>query len=401
MNIEPAFPNIPHGTVFGDGGVISINDKLGYGWCIDLGVPEPSKAPNKYTTPQKLTHVAPLMTAENGKLGPDHKVQPITPVALEGHRKDAAVYIIKELIKQYKSGVRPRSVTDEAFRLNVALQTLLTSSRQRFGTEMSKQLQNDPGFPEFFEKLTGFALRDANNNPYLEYTGNSDHPIPTSGPNEFITVIPPNDYSIEKLWMTGQGGNQRIIPVDQPGLDIPEDKPSETPTTTSETPTTTSEAPTTTSAAPTTTEPAPATTSEVPAQQPKPEPKHPKIATQAKLDGKDQVVAGATVNDTVTYKDLVPGKKYTLSASLVDKSDESKVLGKGTKEFTPSEANGEVVVPITVDQSVTEPVKAAVAFEELTSAEVTAEGEDSPKGGDTPETTSDDNQVADHKDINY
>ncbi|WP_125196520.1 VaFE repeat-containing surface-anchored protein [Corynebacterium bovis] len=400
MNIEPAFPNIPHGTVFGDGGVISINDKLGYGWCIDLGVPEPSKAPNKYTTPQKLTHVAPLMTAENGKLGPDHKVQPITPVALEGHRKDAAVYIIKELIKQYKSGVRPRSVTDEAFRLNVALQTLLTSSRQRFGTEMSKQLQNDPGFPEFFEKLTGFALRDANNNPYLEYTGNSDHPIPTSGPNEFITVIPPNDYSIEKLWMTGQGGNQRIIPVDQPGLDIPEDKPSETPTTTSETPTTTSEAPTTTSAAPTTTEPAPATTSEVPAQQPKPEPKHPKIATQAKLDGKDQVVAGATVNDTVTYKDLVPGKKYTLSASLVDKSDESKVLGKGTKEFTPSEANGEVVVPITVDQSVTEPVKAAVAFEELTSAEVTAEGEDSPKGGDTPETTSDDNQVADHKDIN-
>lgn len=70
VNIEPAFPNIPHGTVFGDGGVISINDKLGYGWCIDLGVPEPSKAPNKYTTPQKLTHVAPLMTAENGKLGP-------------------------------------------------------------------------------------------------------------------------------------------------------------------------------------------------------------------------------------------------------------------------------------------------------------------------------------------
>ncbi|WJY78546.1 VaFE repeat-containing surface-anchored protein [Corynebacterium bovis] len=400
VNIEPAFPNIPHGTVFGDGGVISINDKLGYGWCIDLGVPEPSKAPNKYTTPQKLTHVAPLMTAENGKLGPDHKVQPITPVALEGHRKDAAVYIIKELIKQYKSGVRPRSVTDEAFRLNVALQTLLTSSRQRFGTEMSKQLQNDPGFPEFFEKLTGFALRDANNNPYLEYTGNSDHPIPTSGPNEFITVIPPNDYSIEKLWMTGQGGNQRIIPVDQPGLDIPEDKPSETPTTTSETPTTTSEAPTTTSAAPTTTEPAPATTSEVPAQQPKPEPKHPKIATQAKLDGKKAVVAGATVNDTVTYKDLVPGKKYTLSASLVDKSDESKVLGKGTKEFTPSEANGEVVVPITVDQSVSEPVKAAVAFEELSSTEVNAKGEDSPKGGDTPETTSDDNQVADHKDIN-
>ncbi|RRO86016.1 hypothetical protein CXF48_08700 [Corynebacterium bovis] len=165
-----------------------------------------------------------------------------------------------------------------------------------------------------------------------------------------------------------------------------EDQPTESaaPTTTSEAPTTTSEAPTTTSEAPKT-----------PVVD-----KHPEIATQAKLDGKDQVVAGATVNDTVTFKDLVPGKKYTLSASLVDKSDESKVLGRGTKEFTPDEADGEVVVPITVDQSVTEPVKAAVAFEELSSTEVTAEGEDSPKGADTPEATSDDNQVAEHKDIN-
>ena len=169
------------------------------------------------------------------------------------------------------------------------------------------------------------------------------------------------------------------------------------PTTTTEAPTTTSEAPTTTSEAPTTSA-APTTTSEAP-KTPVVD-KRPEIATHAKLDGKKAVVAGATVNDTVTYKDLVPGKKYTLSASLVDKSDESKVLGKGTKEFTPSEANGEVVVPITVDQSVSEPVKAAVAFEELSSTEVNAKGEDSPKGGDTPEDVSDDNQVADHKDIN-
>ncbi|MEL4162792.1 VaFE repeat-containing surface-anchored protein [Corynebacterium bovis] len=48
----------------------------------------------------------------------------------------------------------------------------------------------------------------------------------------------------------------------------------------------------------------------------------------------------------------------------------------------------------------TEPVASAVAFETLTSTEVNAEGEDSPKGGDTPGDVSDDNQIGEHKDIN-
>ncbi|MDN8580213.1 VaFE repeat-containing surface-anchored protein [Corynebacterium bovis] len=296
----------------GPAGLISINDKFGYGWCIDYGISSPGFNPDAYTTPQKLTEAAPLLDKGFRKNPDKYK-----PVPIDGVRRDTAIYLVKEAIKAYKAGNNERAEL-----ANLGLQSLLTSRTQDLDSAVNFWYHTNPAKLDQFEKLTGYAWKSPQSFAYLEHTGNSAEPIPAAGPDEFITVIPPDDYSYERAGRTQdaiQAGTQRIIPVDQPGLDIPEDKPSETPTTTSETPTTTSEVPTTTSAAPTTTEPAPATTSEVPAQQPKPEPKHPKIATQAKLDGKDQVVAGATVNDTVKYKDLVPGKKYTLSASLVDK----------------------------------------------------------------------------------
>ena len=88
---------------------------------------------------------------------------------------------------------------------------------------------------------------------------------------------------------------------------------------------------------------------------------------------------------------MVPGKKYTLNAELVNKADKS-VVGKGEKTFTPQESAGKVDVEITVDSDVTEPVEAAVAFEELTSTEVDAKGEETPDA-EKP------NKVAEHKDI--
>ncbi|HCT9181700.1 TPA: VaFE repeat-containing surface-anchored protein, partial [Corynebacterium aurimucosum] len=79
----------------------------------------------------------------------------------------------------------------------------------------------------------------------------------------------------------------------------------------------------------------------------------PKIKTQAKFaEGSTQVVAGAKVEDTVTYEGLVPDKEYTLNAELISKADGKTVLGKGEETFTPESANGEVVVTITVDESV-------------------------------------------------
>ena len=77
---------------------------------------------------------------------------------------------------------------------------------------------------------------------------------------------------------------------------------------------------------------------------------------------------------------------------MISKADGQTVLGKGEKTFTPQESAGSVDVEITVDSGVTEPVEAAVAFEELTSTEVNAKGEDTPDA-EKP------NKVAEHKDI--
>ena len=125
--------------------------------------------------------------------------------------------------------------------------------------------------------------------------------------------------------------------------------------------------------------------------------KTPKVSTNADFEGGlREVVAGAKVVDQVSYEGLVPGKEYILDAQLISKEDGKTVLGetKGHK-FTPESANGTEAVTITVNDDVTEPVEAAVAFEELTSTEVNEKGEDTPDT--TPENP---NHIAEHKDIN-
>ena len=59
----------------------------------------------------------------------------------------------------------------------------------------------------------------------------------------------------------------------------------------------------------------------------------------------------------------------------------------------PTAPKGVEAVTITVNDDVTEPVKAAVAFETLTSKEVNSKGEETP-GNETP------NEIGEHKDIN-
>ncbi|KQB86097.1 hypothetical protein Clow_01450 [Corynebacterium lowii] len=167
-----------------------------------------------------------------------------------------------------------------------------------------------------------------------------------------------------------------MIPIDQPGVAVepkPEEPKTEVPT--SDTPTT-------------------SVTTERPA------PKSPVIGTSADFaDGAKRVVAGATVNDTVTYKDLVPGKKYKLSAELVDKADGKTVVGTGSVEFTASESgDGEVVVPIVVNDDVKAPVESAVAFETLTSQDAEAQENRAEKLTDGSKPSGE--VIADHKDPN-
>ncbi|MBF4547143.1 VaFE repeat-containing surface-anchored protein [Corynebacterium afermentans subsp. lipophilum] len=128
--------------------------------------------------------------------------------------------------------------------------------------------------------------------------------------------------------------------------------------------------------------------------------RNPKISTNANFaGGAKEVKNGVAVVDTVTYEGLVPGKVYTLTADLINKADGKTVLGSGNKTFIPTEPNGSEDVTIVVSNAPEgETVTAAVAFEELTSTQVDRAGKDNPKGGDTPET-SDDNEIAEHKDL--
>ncbi|MDK8495187.1 VaFE repeat-containing surface-anchored protein [Corynebacterium marquesiae] len=120
---------------------------------------------------------------------------------------------------------------------------------------------------------------------------------------------------------------------------------------------------------------------------------NPEIHTQAKIKDGNRVEKGATVIDTVTYKDLVPGKKYTLKAKLISKADGKTVLGEGSAELVPEESAGEKEVEITVNEKADPAVDAAVAFEKLVSTEV-------DKDGNETTGSSDENEIATHENIN-
>ncbi|MEJ4099020.1 VaFE repeat-containing surface-anchored protein [Corynebacterium mastitidis] len=195
--------------------------------------------------------------------------------------------------------------------------------------------------------------------------------IPKAGASEYITVVVPDKYDITK---GTKNPAQRVVPIDQPGLEDPP-KPSSTKPTPSQ-------------------ESSPSVTEE------RPTPRKPVIETKAELaDEAAFVIAGATVNDTVTYTDLVPGKEYTLEAQLVDKANASRVLGSGSTSFTAdASGSGKVVVPIRVNDDVRSPVASAVAFETLKSSDREAQNNRAERLTDGSRPSGD--VIADHKDIN-
>ncbi|MDK8763704.1 VaFE repeat-containing surface-anchored protein, partial [Corynebacterium sp. MSK218] len=197
---------------------------------------------------------------------------------------------------------------------------------------------------------------------------NAEKPVEAAVAFEELTSVEVNDKGEETPGVTSEKPNHiaehkdiddENQTVPKPGEETTPNKPGEETT-------------------PETTEPSEPSESTTP-REPGEESDKPKISTNADFaNGATEVVAGAQVNDTVTYEGLVPGKEYTLFAELISKEDGKSVLGKGKTTFTPDAADGEVVVEIIVDESVTEPVEAAVAFEELTSVEVNDKGEETP-----------------------
>ena len=78
----------------------------------------------------------------------------------------------------------------------------------------------------------------------------------------------------------------------------------------------------------------------------------------------------ATIVDTVSYTNLLPGREYTVSGTLMDKETGKAVLADGKEitastTFTPEKSEGSVDVIFTFDASVVAP-KTVVAFETIT-----------------------------------
>ena len=98
----------------------------------------------------------------------------------------------------------------------------------------------------------------------------------------------------------------------------------------------------------------------------------PEIGTKATANGEKTAAAEGdiTIEDTVSYKHLIPGKAYTVKGILMDKATGKAFLIDGkelTSEviFTPEESNGEIIVRFTFDGSKITKQTNFVVFEAL------------------------------------
>ena len=100
--------------------------------------------------------------------------------------------------------------------------------------------------------------------------------------------------------------------------------------------------------------------------------KMPELGTTATIDGKKEFTVNGdiTIDDVVSYKHLIPGKKYIIKGILMDKRTGKAFLVDGKEvcsevTFTPETADGEVTVSFTFDGSVITKETEIVAFETL------------------------------------
>ncbi len=98
----------------------------------------------------------------------------------------------------------------------------------------------------------------------------------------------------------------------------------------------------------------------------------PEIGTKATVNGEKTATAEGdiTIEDTVSYKHLIPGKAYTIKGILMDKSTGTAFLVDGKEltaevTFTPEESCGEVTVRFTFDGSKITKQTDLVVFEAL------------------------------------
>ena len=379
----------PAGPGFNNGG--NKNNDVGWAWCIEPHAKTPLNTFEAY----KKKNATKLEFDERYHDAVINLGRKMEAAAVRGDKKSAANYYVY-LLMFLNSPQNPKYLP---------FKTIVGNSKDYF-----------PGFTgshEDFTALTGYKIEGTEAMPQL--VKDSAVEIAKQPADAFITVVHPNNKRNSKA--------QSVIPVDQPGLpDEPDNGgSSEEPTTSSEenpSDETTPENPGgETSPNETTENPEPSdseettpkdTTSETTPDKttdvvPNPEPTpttseqqkdlEPKIETEASIKDGNRVEKGATVIDTVTYEDLVPGKHYTLKAKLISKADGKTVLGESSTELVPDESAGKKDVEIVVNDKADPAVDSAVAFEKLVSTEVDKDGKDTSN-------STDENTIATHENIN-
>ena len=105
--------------------------------------------------------------------------------------------------------------------------------------------------------------------------------------------------------------------------------------------------------------------------------KVPEIGTQATADGKKEITTSGRVKveDVVSYKNLTPGKEYTVKGILMDKSTGEPLLVDGKEirssfTFKPDTPDGEITVTFVFDASGLTTATEIVVFESLYRGEV-------------------------------
>lgn len=98
----------------------------------------------------------------------------------------------------------------------------------------------------------------------------------------------------------------------------------------------------------------------------------PEIGTTATVDGEKEINATEvfTLEDVVTYENLIPGKEYTLKGVLMDKTTGKALLLNGEEirsevVFIPETPSGEIVVSFTFDSKLIKADTDIVVFESL------------------------------------
>lgn len=98
----------------------------------------------------------------------------------------------------------------------------------------------------------------------------------------------------------------------------------------------------------------------------------PELGTQAAAEGKKEVTAqgSITIEDTVSYKHLIPGEEYTIKGILMDKSTGEPFMAGGKEvtaevTFIPEQPDGEIRVTFTFDAGGITEVTEIVVFERL------------------------------------